>query len=358
MNILLLSSYDAVSHRQWREGLVDTFPEHDWVIKTMPPRHFSWRLRGAPLHWAEDPEIRDQKFDRVVCTGSTDLAALKGLVPALAPVPASVFFHDNQFAYPTQDEQRFKLEAQMLNLYALGVGDRIGFNSNYNRQTLFDGVRDLLDKLPDYKPRELVDAAAERSVVLPVGLQDDALAGRANSPVGKRSLKIVWNHRWEYDKGPELLLSICRELRRRHVEFRLSLLGQQFRRVPESITTIKQEFATALTHAEPIKEREDYLNVLRESDVVLSTARHDFQGLAVLEAVACGCRPVVPAAMAYPEYLGKAHCYEVEDLRRRDRAKKAVDLMLDRPGPLPSLNHLSWSAQKEAYARWLDVPAG
>ncbi|MEM8564527.1 MAG: DUF3524 domain-containing protein, partial [Pseudomonadota bacterium] len=39
----------------------------------------------------------------------------------------------------------------------------------------------------------------------------------------------------------------------------------------------------------------------RASDVILSTADHEFQGLAVLQAVMRGCLPVVPDRLVYPE---------------------------------------------------------
>jgi len=52
MKILLLSAYDAASHRHWREMLVTGFPEHDWTVLTLPPRHFNWRMRGNALSWA------------------------------------------------------------------------------------------------------------------------------------------------------------------------------------------------------------------------------------------------------------------------------------------------------------------
>ncbi len=51
MRILLLSAYDAVSHRLWREGLVAALPEHNWTVLALPPRHFRWRIRGNSLSW-------------------------------------------------------------------------------------------------------------------------------------------------------------------------------------------------------------------------------------------------------------------------------------------------------------------
>ena len=43
--------------------------------------------------------------------------------------------------------------------------------------------------------------------------------------------------------------------------------------------------------------------------MILSTALHEFQGLAVLEAVAAGCVPIVPAREAYPELFAAQYSY-------------------------------------------------
>ena len=89
MRILLLSAYDAHSHRRWRQGLVAAFPEWQWTVLTLPPRYFSWRVRGNSLSWAfSERETLEQPYDVLIATSMTDLSALKGLVPALASVPS------------------------------------------------------------------------------------------------------------------------------------------------------------------------------------------------------------------------------------------------------------------------------
>ena len=51
MKILLLSAYDAQSHKRWRTGLVAQFPEYQWTVLSLAARFFSWRLRGNAYSW-------------------------------------------------------------------------------------------------------------------------------------------------------------------------------------------------------------------------------------------------------------------------------------------------------------------
>ena len=49
-----------------------------------------------------------------------------------------------------------------------------------------------------------------------------------------------------------------------------------------------------LGHWGTVTGRQNYYRLLERADVVLSTALHEFQGVAVMEAVARGCQPLVP----------------------------------------------------------------
>ncbi len=352
MRILLLSAYDAVSHRYWRHGLVTAFPEHDWTTLSLPPRYFAWRIRGNSLSWAFNERDRlQQPYDLLIATSMVDLTGLRGLVPELASIPTLVYFHENQFAYPESGREFNSVEPQILNLYNALAADRVLFNSEFNRRTLLDGADKLLRKLPDQVPAGLPERIAARSEVVPVPLPDSVFLPAAPEP---GTLQLVWNHRWEFDKGPELLLAAIKAMQARGTDFRLHVVGQQFRHTPQVFDSIHQQLKDNGNlgywgHVDSVKE---YRRLLQKSDVVLSTALHDYQGIAVLEGGAAGCTPVVPDRLAYRELFEPCYRYGGDDEAAMLAARVehlASTKTSGQPLPCPDIRPLSWTQLKPVY---------
>ncbi|MCA0900700.1 tRNA-queuosine alpha-mannosyltransferase domain-containing protein [Microbulbifer agarilyticus] len=360
MRILLLSAYDAESHKRWRRGLVDAFPGWEWTVLTLPPRYFSWRIRGNSLSWAMGPEraTLKQPYDLLIATSMTDLSALRGLVPALANTPTLVYFHENQFAYPKTGLAHQSVEPQILNLYTALCGDRVVFNSEFNRRTFLEGAAALLNKLPDCVPPQVVEHVATRSLVMPVPLEQE-LFDSAYGRGGKSDcFTISWAARWEYDKGADRLLSILERLEAAGVEYQLNLLGQSFRKVPSQLIEIQNRFAHRLLKIGFVDSLEVYRKVLAESDVFLSTAYHEFQGLAVMEATALGAVPLVPHSMAYPEIYPGSCLYASE--AAAVRRLLALQSIKQRGGTLEpvSMAHYGWDNWRQPYENAIRAARG
>ncbi len=308
MKVLLLSAYAAYSHVHWQRSLQAMFPHWQWQVLSLPPRHFSWRVRGNPLYWSlAERSLLEQEYDLLVATSMVDLATLRGLVPALTKLPSLLYFHENQFDYPQQAGQSSLLEAQMVSLYSALAADCLAFNSAYNRDTFLAGVGALLGKLPDRVPRGIVSALADKAQVLPVpidsGIGDAGLAHWPGTTgiYPQRPLRLLWSGRFEHDKGGESLWRTLGKLESAGLQYELALTGQQFRNSPSVFARIEAEFTHRLVQFGYLPCVADYRALLRGADVVLSTAQHEFQGLAVLEAVASECLPAVPDRQVYPE---------------------------------------------------------
>lgn len=307
MKVLLLSAYDVASHRYWRKELVSNLNTIDWQQLYLPPRHFNWRIRGNPLSWAiSEIEILSQQYDAVIATSMVDLATLKGLVPNLANTPSIVYFHENQFAYPLSSRQQQRIEPKMVTLYNGLAADLLVFNSHYNRTTYLTGIEQLLAKMPDCVPKGIVNQLSGKSQVIPVPIEH---IGPLKQTTFTTPLTLVWNHRWEYDKGPERLYAALVLLKKRGIDFRIHIIGQQFRQTPDIFAQLQTDFSKYIGKFGYLEDKKDYLRILSESDLVISTAIHEFQGLAVMDAVALGCIPVIPDRLSYPEFFEEIYCY-------------------------------------------------
>lgn len=302
----LLSAYAADSHRRWADWLIASQAQFSWRRFELPGRHFRWRIRGNPLSWLDSLPARPPAL--IVATSMVDLATLKGLWPRLSSVPTIYYFHENQFAYPASRRQFASVDPQMVQLYGSLASTSAVFNSAYNRDTFLDGVDALLGRLPDALPVHLVDRLAKKSSVCPVPVRPIA-----SDPTRDPRL-IVWNHRWEYDKGPELFADALLQLGETGVEFRLALLGKRPDAVPEALQRLRTGMAERIV-ADGRLERLAYERLLGRAGIVVSTANHEFQGLSVLEAVSAGARPLVPDQLCYREQYPGCYRYPAGDIQ-------------------------------------------
>tara|TARA_R110002094_G_scaffold27511_2_gene40567 strand:- start:1278 stop:2408 length:1131 start_codon:yes stop_codon:yes gene_type:complete len=374
VNILLLSAYHAVSHKYWCDGLVAAFPEYNWQYLTLPPRFFNWRVRGAPLSWLTgDSAVLAKKYDLLIVTSMVDLATLKGLFPSLAHTPSLCYFHENQFEYPKTRQQHASVDAQMVNLYAALAADRVVFNSAFNRDSFFSGVNRLLAKLPDHRPAAIEPLLIAKVEVLPVPLNDSVVSRFLNTGpdqgfcqrwgigANSRSIRIIWASRWEYDKGPDRLLAILEALEKRGVDYRIAIVGEQFRHAPQQFESIKQAFGDQIVQFGFVPSKEDYYQWLASAQIALATSIHEFQGLAMLEAVAAGCVPVLPRRLAYPELVPGGYLYDSDEKSLHREAQAAVDLIessVENRTKAPCVKHFFWSELRPRYAALIEQMTG
>ncbi len=302
--VWLLSAYHADSHAAWADWLSERFRNIDWQVRTLPGRHFAWRIRGNPLSWLD--ELPQAQPDLILATSMVDLATLKGLHPRLHGVPCWLYFHENQFAYPTSERQFRSLEPCMVQLYAALAADRLLFNSRFNRDSFLDGIETMMARLPDHLPTGLRSRLGSRSSVLPVPIQALEVAEDRDHDL------IVWNHRWEYDKAPERFADALIAVAERGQDFRLALLGKRPRRAPPALARIRARLGPRIV-ADGHLPRADYEALVARAGIVISTAIHEFQGLSVLEAASAGVRPLVPDAMCYPEQYPTEYRYAADE---------------------------------------------
>jgi len=363
---IVLEPWYGGSHRHLVDGLADRLPAAGVALGlwTLPPRHWKWRMRGAAVELAgrwsrEEPS----GVDGIFTSSLLDAAALRGLLPRPARIlPLVVYFHENQLAYPVRVDDRRDDHFAWTNLQSALAADRVLWNSEFNRDSFLEGVEDLLGRLPrlpDTRPAELIETLRARSRVLPVpfdaaGLERQAAPLRAAlERAPERPCRILWNHRWEHDKDPETFFDALVRLAEEGLPFEVSVLGEGFREHPPVFDRARERLTglgVPLAAWGFQEDRAAYAAALACADVAVSTARHEFQGLAVLEAAACGAVPLVPDDLAYREIWPQALRYPRGGLAEALRERIEQRAAWRRYDPRPPARAFDWDA---LLPRWL-----
>jgi glycosyltransferase involved in cell wall biosynthesis len=336
--ILALEPYYGGSHKAFLDGYRD-HSRHEVELLTMPARKWKWRMRGAALLMHEAVRRRGE-FDVLLVSDFLDLAALMGMAPRLPPAVRTVaYFHENQLTYPVPSEDERDYQYGFTNITTCLAADRVLFNSRYHRDSFLEGVRTLLRRMPDHVPEGTPASIERRAQVVPVGVDLSAIdAQRPFAAPRAGPLTILWNHRWEYDKGADEFFDLMLELQAEGRDFRLAVTGQQFRTVPGVFDRARRALGRHVRQFGYVEGRDEYYRLLLECDVVVSTAGQEFFGISVVEAVYAGCLPLLPARLSYPELLparrhGTCLYADRDDLKSRlvhwlDHAEEARALCL------------------------------
>ena len=114
---------------------------------------------------------------------------------------------------------------------------------------------------------------------------------------------ILWNQRWEYDKAPGEFFRALYALQEAGVAFRVAVAGANQGLPSAEFVEAHKRLARHVVQWGRLDRFSDYADLLWQADIVVSTALHEFFGVAVVEALYCGCRPVLPRRLSYPELV-------------------------------------------------------
>lgn len=163
------------------------------------------------------------------------------------------------------------------------AADKILFNSKFNEMSFLDNVNTFLNRQSDFKIKSLREQIEPKCAVLYFPIDFGALPNERTTDDEQQigdDLHLLWPHRWEHDKNPQLLASTLIELDRRGIPFKLSIVGEQFDSYPECFDEIKEKLSHKLQNFGYLN-RSDYVKCLNEADVVISTANHEFYGVSM-----------------------------------------------------------------------------
>jgi glycosyltransferase involved in cell wall biosynthesis len=114
---------------------------------------------------------------------------------------------------------------------------------------------------------------------------------------------IIWNHRWEHDKNPEAFFKALFQMHLQGIDFQVALLGEDYAQMPEVFKSAHEQLGRRLIQYGRVASRQEYYKWLQRGSVVVSTAKQENFGIAVVEAIYHGCLPLLPNRLSYPEIL-------------------------------------------------------
>ena len=360
--ILVLEPYYGGSHKLFLDGLSSNI-KGEFTFMTLPARKWKMRMQLAALWFAckiQELPLEKRKFDLVLCSTFVDVAVLRSQLSKYQwwdnQTLFHVYFHENQFSYPGQTPDPQRNQFTSINFTSAVAADFLAFNSRFNLDSFLAGINGYLKKAADMSFAGLIESLKNKSMVIYPGLDFSLIDKyRARSTADAKGPVIIWNHRWEHDKDPECFFSTLYKLSAKKIPFQLIVLGQSFRNQPACFSEARQRLAQHILHFGYVNAKQEYASLLRQGDIVISTARHEFFGISVIEAVRAGCFPLLPDRLAYPELFGGEYLYqEGKLLKRLTECISRLD-GLDKKTTAKLTDRFQWTCLKKEYEKWLFV---
>lgn len=313
MKILLLEPYYGGSHRQWADGL-SRHSRHEVIIYTLPGSHWKWRMHGGAVSFAQRFLADDLMPDLILGTDMLDMGTFLGLTAAkCGGIPTAMYFHENQLSYPwSPTDQDVKDQRdnhyKYINYVSALASNHIFFNSEYHRNSFISALNPFLKAFPDHKNLDTIVKIEQKSSVLTLGMELKKLAEHKIEKSNDIPI-LLWNHRWEYDKNPDLFFNTLIELKKQGLTFKLIILGQGYKKSPPVFEHVREVLKEEIIHYGYAFSMEVYAQLLWQADILPVTSNQDFFGGSVVEAIYCGCIPLLPNRLAYPQHLNAHEKY-------------------------------------------------
>lgn len=134
-----------------------------------------------------------------------------------------------------------------------------------------------------------------------------------NPEFNLKTIDVIYPHRFSMDKGIDIFFDIACKMP--EVKFLITGIEKELTTFyPTELSLILKKIQT-LNNVTLSKMENDleHINILRNSKIVLSTARQEGFGFAVFKSIQCGCLPVLPNRCCYPEYFTSDYLYSTVD---------------------------------------------
>ena len=366
LRIGLLSPWYGGSHKRWADGL-KTASSHQIEIFGVSARHWKWRMHGAAVSLARMVLESDRPHDLFLADDMMDVAVFTAMVrQAGIQVPVCTYFHENQLGYPfsprdTDLPNDRDQHYAWVNFTSALVSDRVYFNSHYHMRSFLSLLGEFLAGLPDGDQAALVPVIERKSAVLPLGMDLQSLSVHREDAAGKRQLPLIlWNHRWEFDKGINEFLKLLLDLDSAGIAFEVALLGERGKKPPALLAAVVDRLGERILVNGMARDIPEYARWLWRADIAPVTAVQDFFGGSVVEAIHCGCHLLVPDRLAYPEHVSDRRCLYHGYTGLLDSITRLITSgeWKKNPGPNPKIEAYDWRRMGSVYDSVISECAG
>ncbi len=307
MKIIIIEPFFTGSHTAWAEGYAQ-HSEHAVEILSLPGRFWKWRMHGGAVTLAKRYHKLDLQPDLILATDMLNLPVFLSLVKPTCPVV--VYFHENQFTYPwSPNDEDVELKRDkhygFINYSTVLCADHVFFNSQFHLDSFFDGLENFLRQFPDYREMQNIEKIQQQSTVLHLGLDLKQFYSHRTINESETSPLLLWNHRWEHDKNPEVFFETLHRLSEKGLEFKLAVLGEGFQQEMPCFTIAREKLNNQIVQFGFTDSFEEYASWLWKANILPVTSNQDFFGASIMEAVYCNTLPLLPQRLTYPELFNK-----------------------------------------------------
>ncbi|XP_051666327.1 glycosyltransferase-like domain-containing protein 1 isoform X6 [Manacus candei] len=298
MSVLLIEPFYGGSHKQLMDLLQEELQE-DCVLCTLPAKKWHWKARTSALYFMQTvptsskyrfmPEHKLARLEKVIAVKGNGDGYQSGGLPGQ---------QKSRAVMKTSDVHR---ESGLCESQAgLGTTQHEGLPSPFT----------ALARSIQTEASEGTNPCQEEDKQCLTFNLSNILSGQDYQ---QRPLHIAWPHRWEHDKDPETFFKVLMKLKEEDLPFHVSVLGETFSEIPDIFSEAKKVLGSSILHWGYLPNKDDYFQALCMADVVVSTAKHEFFGVAMIEAVHCGCYPLCPKALVYPEIFPAEYLYSTPE---------------------------------------------
>lgn len=306
--VLFVETFYGGSHRSFADGLA-LHSSHQVELVTLPAEHWRDRIRFGAFEIVRlVPDPTD--YDAIVVTDLVNLGDLRaswGSRGRPSP-PVMLYVHETQLTYPPPRSARQRADrdtaADLQDIKNCLLADRVLFNSHAHRDSFLAAVARLASTGTCRESLSALDPVAtiekHSAVVYPGVPLSDYIPGPRRDAGPPR---LLWNHRREYDKRPRRFFGVLRDLAEEGLPFEVVVLGENPREDSPALDALREDLGARVVQWGRVAAREEYRRWLESSHIVVSTAIQENFGMAVVEAIAAGCVPLLPHRLSYPELI-------------------------------------------------------